>query len=273
VRYTVLVRGLSFCIAIWILSTAVAAEIPATHREPLAHAHAHNDYKHNRPLLDALEHGFCNVEADIFLIKGELLVAHEAEETTPGRTLESLYLAPLKAIASTNRGRIFRGGPSITLLIDIKTEAEATYKTLRPLLQKYSEVLTYFTAERVETNAVTVVLSGNRPRRTLLEERERLAAFDGRLADLEQKLPRSFMPLVSDNWRAHFTWNGEGSLSESEGRKLSELVARVHAEGRKFRLWAIPDKEIAWKLLRDAGVDLINTDDLSGLSSFLRKPQ
>ena len=25
---------------------------------PLIHAHAHNDYEHKRPLLDALDHGF-----------------------------------------------------------------------------------------------------------------------------------------------------------------------------------------------------------------------
>lgn len=31
---------------------------------PLARAHAHNDYVHTRPLLDALEHGFTSIEAD-----------------------------------------------------------------------------------------------------------------------------------------------------------------------------------------------------------------
>src|SRR5207237_4622701 len=40
---------------------------------PLIHAHAHNDYEHTRPLLDALDHGFCSVEADIHLVDGKLL--------------------------------------------------------------------------------------------------------------------------------------------------------------------------------------------------------
>ena len=34
---------------------------------PLPNAHAHNDYEHKRPLFDALDHGFCSVEADVFL--------------------------------------------------------------------------------------------------------------------------------------------------------------------------------------------------------------
>ena len=38
---------------------------------PLPRAHAHNDYEHKRPLLDALEQGFCSV----ITASGLLLVA------------------------------------------------------------------------------------------------------------------------------------------------------------------------------------------------------
>src|SRR6185436_16418009 len=67
---------------------------PAAEVVPLEHAHAHNDYLHTRPLLDALDHGFTSVEVDIFLVDGELLVAHTAREIKPDRTLEKLYLEP-----------------------------------------------------------------------------------------------------------------------------------------------------------------------------------
>src|ERR1043165_7084012 len=58
----------------------------------LANAHAHNDYEHARPLLDALDHGFASVEADVWLVNGRLLVAHDEEAVRPDRTLQSLYL-------------------------------------------------------------------------------------------------------------------------------------------------------------------------------------
>jgi hypothetical protein len=32
----------------------------------------------------------------------------------------------------------------------------------------------------------------------------------------------------------------------------------------------MPDTPVVWQTLRDAGVDFINTDDLKGLSEFLR---
>ena len=64
---------------------------------PLLRAHAHNDYEHDRPLYDALDHGFTSVEADIHLVDGQLHVAHDSDEITPNRTLRSLYLEPLPA--------------------------------------------------------------------------------------------------------------------------------------------------------------------------------
>ena len=62
---------------------------------PLSRAHAHNDYEHPRPLLDALDHGFTSVEADVWLVGDELLVGHDLADLVPGRTLEKLYLDPL----------------------------------------------------------------------------------------------------------------------------------------------------------------------------------
>src|SRR6478609_9716902 len=61
---------------------------------PLWRAHAHNDYEHPRPLLDALDHRFGSVEADIHLVGDQLLIGHDASELDPSRTLESLYLDP-----------------------------------------------------------------------------------------------------------------------------------------------------------------------------------
>ncbi len=68
----------------------------ADNAAPLVHGHAHNDYQHARPLVEALECGFCSIEADIHLVDGKLLVAHDKEDVRANRTLESLYLDPLR---------------------------------------------------------------------------------------------------------------------------------------------------------------------------------
>src|SRR6266513_381993 len=71
---------------------------------PLLHAHAHNDYEHSRPLFDALDHGFCSVEADIYLVDGQLLVAHDREKVSATRSLQALYLEPLRQRVQQNHG-------------------------------------------------------------------------------------------------------------------------------------------------------------------------
>lgn len=97
---------------------------------PLPSAHAHNDYLHDRPLLDALDNGFCSVEADIFLSDGRLLVGHSRRELTAERTLQRLYLDPLRQRVRDNGGRVYRDGPTFTLLIDIKNSGAATWHEL-----------------------------------------------------------------------------------------------------------------------------------------------
>src|SRR6201986_2422729 len=99
---------------------------------PLRHAHAHNDYEHPRPLFDALDNGFCSVEADIFLTPDGLLVGHTQKDLKPGRTLEALYLEPLRELVKANGGRVYPGGPTIFLLIDVKTNAKETCAALLP---------------------------------------------------------------------------------------------------------------------------------------------
>jgi hypothetical protein len=109
---------------------------------PLIRAHAHNDYEHARPLLDALDHGFCSVEADIFLIEGRLLVAHDRGDVKPERTLQALYLDPLRECVRQNRGRVYTNGPEFSLLIDIKDKWQETYPVLRKVLEGYADILT-----------------------------------------------------------------------------------------------------------------------------------
>jgi hypothetical protein len=229
----------------------------------LPSAHAHNDYLHARPLLDALEHGFCSVEADIHLVDGRLLVAHDADKVDPARTLERLYLDPLKARFSK------RPKAEFFLMIDFKTEAESTYVALRKTLKNYSEILTVFRPNSIETNAVSIVISGNRPISTISNESVRYVAIDGRLPDLETKPLLTLVPWISDNWTKHFTWRGESPISPQERARLRWWVQQAHEQGRKIRFWAIPDNRNGWAELRSAGVDLINTDNLAGLRDFL----
>lgn len=239
----------------------------------LPQAHAHNDYEHPHPLYDALEHGFMSVEADIYLHEGALLVGHDPEDLAPERTLQSLYLDPLMDIAQSNNGYIQHREKSFLLLIDIKTDADSTWAVLQEVLASYAPMLTRYTDTDPTPGAVTILLSGNRPRETLQQQPVRLAGYDARFEDLGV-LPASFAPMVSGNWTTHFTWTGEGEMPEHEKALFSQIRQAARSNGQRLRFWATPDmpgpaRERLWSFLLENDVDFINTDDLAGLRTFL----
>jgi hypothetical protein len=133
-------------------------------------------------------------------------------------------------------------------------------------------MLTSVEGETVRPGAVTIVLTGNRPKITPADPHIRYAGLDGRLSDLGSRVPAHMMPMISDNWTTQFHWNGNDQMPENERAKLREIIKKAHAAGRVVRFWATPESETLWRELRAAGVDLINTDELARLAAFLRAP-
>lgn len=236
---------------------------------PLIHVHAHNDYEHKRPLLDALDHGFCSVEADIYLVDGQLLVAHDRAKVKPERTLQALYLDPLRERVKKNGGRVYPGGPECVLLIDEKTRWQTIYPVLRNTLTNYADMLTTFGPEGTKTNAIRVIITGYRSKDMFAGESIRYACYDGELADLNSGAPADLIPWISGNWRQSFSWGGTGSMPEAEKSRLQSIVSKAHQQGRQVRFWGSPDQPVFWREIRADGVDLINTDDLEGAQKFL----
>lgn len=236
---------------------------------PLASAHSHNDYEQKRPLHDALDQGFCSVEADIWLRPEGLLVAHTVLDLNPDRTLEKLYLDPLRERIKAKDGKVHRNGPAFFLMIDVKTDAKLTYAALDKVLAKYADILSVTQNGKHETRAVTVVLSGNRDKETIAKQTLRFASLDGRPDDLDSDAAIDRIPWISASWSSLFKWKGEGPMPEAERKKLNDYVAKVHSAGRKVRFWATPEKVSVWKELIAAKVDFLNTDKLANLRAFL----
>ena len=254
--------------------SSCGAQVAGTDVIPLTRAHAHNDYEHDRPLYDALDHGFNSVEADVLLVDNDLYVAHNAREITPDRTLRLLYLEPLKKRIMNNGGRVYPNGPQFTLLIDIKTGAVETYKALDRILAEYRGIFTFFGPDGRNGKAVLAIITGNRPREFMESQKLRYAACDGRLTDLKSESSADLVPMISDNWKKYFKWNGTGEIPAEEHDRLTEIVQMAHEKGRIVRFWSTPDnpspaREALWREILSAGVDLINTDDLKGLRQFL----
>ncbi len=241
---------------------------------PLLRAHAHNDYEHDRPLLDALDHGFTSVEADVWLVGGQLLVAHDREDVDPARTLRSLYLRPLARRIEANGGSVHAIDTDFQLMVDIKSAGASTYRALHRELRRYRHYLTTYGEWGTNERAFQVTVSGNRPRAYMERQTVRYAAYDGRSPDIGTDVLPDFMPLVSDSWERQFTWRGTGAIPGAERERLRGWATQAAENGQRLRLWATPDaagpaRDAVWRELLAAGVGYINTDDLAGLQEFL----
>jgi len=249
---------------------------------PLINAHAHNDYYHETPLRDALEQGFCSVEADVFLHRGELYVAHSFSEIKEKRTLDKLYLHPLQEIVNENQQSqprdppaavgVFPKSAGFQLLIDFKSEAKSTLAALQNALEPYHPMLTRYHQGKIIPGAVTIVISGNRPIQQITKAPSRYVFLDGRLAD-GKEITAEIAPIVSESWNTHFEYRGVGEMTDKEKNKLDRIVDNVHEQGKRIRFWALPDRPQGWQVALDAQVDLINTDKLKALRTFLLQQQ
>jgi hypothetical protein len=131
-------------------------------------------------------------------------------------------------------------------------------------------LLTGFSSNGVTPRAVTVVLTGNRPRAMLAQESARLAGLDGELSDLGRPDPNGLLLWVSANWSQSFPWRGEGPIPPEERERVRQIVEQAHQLHAKARFWGSPDTPAFWREMQADGVDLINTDDLAGAEKFLR---
>ncbi|MEY2878110.1 MAG: hypothetical protein RLZZ15_490 [Verrucomicrobiota bacterium] len=262
-------RQVLFCTLALAAIAARAAEPSPAVSPAVFRSHSHNDYLQARPLFEALDHHMGSVEADVFLVDGQLLVAHGREQLSPTRTLRGLYLEPLAARCAAQGGGVYRNAPALILLIDIKADSARVFPELLRELAPLAPRLTHWRNGKITPGAITVLLSGDRPRAAVAAQSERFLALDGTLADLDADAPVSLVPLVSASWGTVFKWKGVGAMPDDEREKLRALATRAHAQGRALRFWAAPDRAECWAEQFAAGVDYIHTDQPAALEAFL----
>jgi len=133
------------------------------------------------------------------------------------------------------------------------------------------ELLSHYHGLNCSTNtfAVKIFVSGERPLATMMKEGYTGFGIDGRPEDIGKETAVDLMPVISDTYKNWSTWKAQTPPEDKDLQRIKDLAKRVHAEGKKLRLWAIPDNESSWQELLNPGVDFINTDHLHELIIFL----
>jgi hypothetical protein len=246
---------------------------PCTH-PPALPAYAHNDYANARPLSEALELGFRGIEADVLLRGGELRVGHDAGDTRAGRSLETLYLSPLRARVQ-QCGRVIAGAKPLLLNVELKERSRAGYDSLLALVTRYRDLIQATEAHAAPPVEIVLVGwdpplgSGGAEIQLPLWRQQRITALAPTIA---QGPAGAGIRLVSLDYGKAIGWSGRGPVPERARQWLATLrAARDAAPGRLARVYHVPVEPSIYRLLLDAGVDLIGTKRLPASAEVLRK--
>ncbi|MEP7374063.1 MAG: alkaline phosphatase [Chitinophagaceae bacterium] len=228
-----------------------------------ANAHAHNDYLHTVPFYTAYNTGFGSIEADIFPVNGILCVAHNKKEIQPQLTLKSLYLEPLIKELKANKSR------RIKLLVDIKEDHELSLKLL---LQEIEPLIQYLSTPQ-NNKQLAILISGERPLPAEYKNYPDYIFFDDDLKLTHSASEWERVGQVSLQFTRYSSWKGENFIDTIDKKRLQHVIDSVHRARKTIRFWAAPDNEASWILQTQLGVDLIGTDKIDELASFLKKNQ
>jgi alkaline phosphatase len=224
--------------------------------QPAPIGHCHNDYRLTRPFTTAFNAGMQSIEADVFLKKGVLCVAHTRFQLKQTRTLDKLYLQPIAELLNQKKAC------NIQLMIDIKNRRKATLNKIIEELKCYDTVFN-------ECSTIKVVISGKRPAQKDWNTFPNYIYFDGRPSEKYSETQQCRLGMISDNFR-HYKHRWKKDTTNRENA-LKTVVAECHAKGEKIRFWNVPNTIEAWKKLVALGVDIINTDKPEKLKLFFQK--
>ena len=224
----------------------------------LANAHSHNDYLQSKPLTSAFQAGFGSIEADIFPVNGDLLVAHTDKELDPSRTLKTLYLNPLKKLL---KGR----AEELQLLIDIKTDT----KTSMDLLIKQLQPLKKYLSTLEKKGKLKIVMTGKIPLPENYSDYPDYIFYDHDLKQTLKEQQWKRIGMVSVNFKNYSKWKGKGKVAPEELDKMKDAIGQAHLKNKPFRFWGMPDQSQSWSLQKALGTDWIGTDHIDALKVFI----
>ena len=255
--------------------------------------HSHNDYWRPLPFYSALSVGAISVEADIWLYNETLHIGHEVQALTEERTFDALYVQPILDIlnkmnpepvfpveAVTTKNGVFDtdSGQTLYLYVDFKTDGEETFPyvvdALEPL--RSAGYLTTWDGDNVVEGAVTVSCTGNAPLERFLGKEKRDVFYDARFPEIrspKSQITYGVSVTSQDDFTAVFGEVRTQSFNDTQRELMKKQITAAHDLGLITRYWGLPawpigTRNAVWRMLWDAGVDLVNVDDVDGAADF-----
>ncbi|KAI7369779.1 hypothetical protein KC354_g1694 [Hortaea werneckii] len=255
--------------------------------------HSHNDYWRPLPFWSGLSVGAISTEADVWLYNDTLHVGHEESALTPDRTFDALYIQPILSVLrkqnpesnfvhndAPTRNGVFdtNSGQTLYLFVDVKTDGAKTWPYVLRALQPLREAgyLTTYADGTMTSGPVTVVGTGNTPLPAVQSANPRDAFYDAKIPLLnttQSNLTSDIAPIASTSFKRQFGEVRGQTLNATQMGLLEAQIAAAKERGMMARYWDQPEwpvgtRNAVWRILWDAGVGLLNVDDLDAVAGI-----
>lgn len=230
------------------------------------------EFETEKAIWPTFTQGVVNYSAEIMYIYGEVYITSQmpdsANHTKP--TFRSAYLLPIYSQYKKNQGKVNPNyDDEMFLFLDIKYDPKKTYNKIWEQLSPYHEMLTYRVGPQWHEGKLKVIFVGNAPMRTFQQERVCFVAAQGAIEDLEKNYDNKVMPLIGIDFEKEIDWNGVGKMPFDAYKKFKEIVIEAHKQGKKVRVYNMPEEVAIWEVLYTAGVDMISGNDPIAFQEFM----
>jgi hypothetical protein len=221
--------------------------------------HSHNDYLQATPFYHAFKAGVGAIEADVFLRNGKLMVSHDTAGIRPEFTLKKMYLDPL-------RNELENKPRPVKLVIDLKE----TYGPILAELLRELEPLKLLIKTGISKAPLSIIITGNRPTPAEYNSYPAYVMFDDDLQLAHDTEQWKRVAQVSLNFANYSKWKGDGVLPLKDDKLIRAMINAVHIAGKRIRFWGAPDKPAAWEKLIALKADILSTDKIDELVSYIK---
>ncbi|MDZ4804456.1 MAG: hypothetical protein SGI90_06315 [Candidatus Eisenbacteria bacterium] len=226
-------------------------------------AYAHNDYRNTRPREEALELGYLGIEADVFLVDGTFLLAHDRKDIRNDFGFEATYLWHL--LDRVQRcARVLPDARPFLIAIEDKAPTVESRLAMASLLGRYRALLRPAQDHPI---AEFILVDDSATPESIPEDLKRFVGFQWRVTSRNPAPPAASAAnyrLLSLDFKKEVGWDGTGDPPPALRKLIPAVVAAAKCiPGCRVRVHNVPVRGRIWTYLLDAGVDLIGVTELS----------
>ncbi len=221
---------------------------------------------------DYFSKGITNYELDVLYIYGELYVGSEMPDSIGHKlpTLRDAFLMPLYNEYKKNGNKLLKDNSSeVYVFINLKYEGNKTYANLWEELSPFQEMLTRKIGTQWKKSAVKIVLTGHTPTDQLEIHHATPVVIEGSYTSEFLTKDNMIVPVIGIDYSTMINWNGLGNMPYDQFAKIQEIFKKIHAKGKKIRVYDCPDQKSVWDALLSCGVDFVTTTAPSSMNKFI----